>query len=402
MNYPFNDLLGDFPLITDGKIIYLDSATKTLFPPKILEAIRNFYIECGLSPRRGAHKLSIYADTELEKSRTVVARLVNAERENIVFTPNLPVSAATLISGYPWKKGDKILISNMEHNSILAPTLYAKRNFGLELSVVNMDEEFKFDINDLEKKIDDSCKLLLLTFSPMILGVHNPLREAAEIAHEHGCDVISDFSRGIVHSDLNFNNINCDALLFSSCIGITGMEGASAICAKKDFLEKIEPSILGGGSIKEASYEEYKVSALPDRLEPGLVNMASIIGLREAVNYLQNIGLDRIRAYNRDLTQMCVDGLKETGKVRLYGPLNKERESPMISFNIEGFNCHDTALFLDEAGKIIARSGMQCTYPLATQLDKKGLVQVSFHFYNTPEQISIFLDTVNLIISELS
>ncbi|MEM2110137.1 MAG: aminotransferase class V-fold PLP-dependent enzyme [Candidatus Odinarchaeota archaeon] len=402
MEYPFDNILEDYPLIFKNKIVYLDSATKTLPPISLIEKIKQYYIECGISPRRGAHQLAAYAERELENSRLTVAKLVNATKDNIIFTPSIPISAATLISGYPWMRGDKLLVSSMEHNSILAPAIQAKKRFGLNLTVIKMNQDLKFDIEDFKNRINSECKILLVTLTPMILGVKNPLNDIAKIAHEHNCYVISDVTRSIIHQEINFNKLECDAILFSGCIGIPGLEGTSIICAKKDFLEILEPLTPGSGSVKEVSYEDYKHSPLPDKLEAGLINMASIISVREAINYLTTIGLEKIRAYTLNLTNMIYEKLNNMDKIKLYVPKSRGLEAPIISFNIEGFNSHDTSIFLDEMGKIITRSGMQCTYPLSSTLNEKGVVQISPHFYNTHEHVSILTDTLNLIIRELS
>ncbi len=402
LEYPFEKVQEDYPLISDKRVVYLDSATKTLPPLKIIEGIKQYYADVGVSPRRGAHHLSVLAERELEEARLKIARLINAKNENIIFTPSIPFSAATLISGYPWKRGDKILISEAEHNSILAPAFQARKRFGLSQEVVGLDHNLKLNIEDLENKIDGDCKILLATLTPMILGVKNPLKEAVKIAHEHDCYVISDITRAIIHQEIDFKKLECDALIFSSCIGIPSLEGISVICAKKELLEVIEPLTPGGGSIKEASYNGYKNNPLPDKLEAGLINMSSVISLKEAIAYIESIGLEKIRAYNLKLANTIYEELKSMKGVRLYGPREGELEAPIVSFNIEGFHSHDISIFLDETNKIITRSGMQCSYLLSYKINERGVVQVSPHYYNTPEHASTLVNTLNLIIGELS
>ncbi len=402
LEYPFGKVLEDYPLISDKKVIYLDSATKTLPPLKIMEEIKQYYVEIGVSPRRGAHHLSVYAERELEEARSKIAGLINARSENIIFTPSVPFSAATLISGYPWKPGDKILISEAEHNSILAPALQAKNRFRLNHIILRLDNSLKLDLEDLKNKINRDCKILLATLTPMILGVNNSLNEISKIAHEYNCYVISDATRAVIHQEVDFNKLGCDALIFSGCIGLPGLEGTSVICAKKELLEMIEPLTPGSGSIREASYNEYKNNPLPDKLEAGLINMSSIISLKEAVKYIENIGLEKIRVYNLKLANMIYEELKNMKGIRLYGPREGRLEAPIVSFNIEGFNSHDISIFLDETNKIITRSGMQCSYLLSYKINEKGVVQVSPHYYNTPEHASSLINTLNLIISELS
>jgi cysteine desulfurase/selenocysteine lyase len=402
LEYPFTNYLEDFPLISKKGIIYLDSITKTLFPKPIWNNVINFYDECGVAPRRGAYKLTLYASQELEKTKNEIARLINSERENIFFSPNRYLAATTVLLGYPWKKGDKIIVSDMEHHSILIPALVAKKNHNLDIITIGRKNDWEFNIEEFENKIDKNCRFVIVTLSPMILGVKNPLEEVIKIAQDYGCYVFSDCSRAVVHSEIDFKKSNCDVMLFSGCVALTGLDGVSFVACNKQLLEELTPIISGGGAVSEVTTTDFKPSAYPEKLEPGLINMGSIVGLGEAIRYLRKIGFEKIRKYNKKLLEKMQIEIKNISKLKYYGPEAKYKANPVISFNVQDINSHDVALFLDDIGKIAVRSGMQCSYPLTRSLNKEGLIQLSLHFYNPPEIIEKVVETLNLIISELS
>ena len=402
MKYPFLNLLDDFPLISKKGIIYLDSITKTLFPNCLWPKIIDFYNESGVAPRRGAYRSTLYASQELDKTKIEVAKLINSEKENIIFNPNRYLSATTVMLGYPWKSGDKLIVSDMEHHSILVPALMTKRRDNIETITIGRKNNWEFDIETFENKIDRKCKFVILTLSPMVLGVKNPVKEVTKIAHDHGSYVLSDCSRAINNSKINFKELGCDAMIFSGCVGITGLDGVSFLCCKRKLQEKLVPIISGGGAVSEVTTSDFKHSSYPEKLEPGLINMGSIIALREAINYLSKNNLENIRNYNMMLANNFMSELKKIDNIEIYGPSIKEKATPVVSFNITGMNSHDVALFLDDINQIAVRSGMQCSYPLVRSLNNEGVIQVSFHFYNPPEIVDTLIETLNLIMSELS
>jgi len=401
LEYPFTSNIEDFPLIYERKINYLDSATKTLFPKSLWNKIIEFYNESGVAPRRGAHKPTITAGKVLEETRREVASLINTTENNIIFTSNRHISTTMIMMGYPWNKKDKIIISDAEHHSILVPVLTAAKKFDLTIIDIGRDQNDMFNVEKFEEKIDKSCKIVIITLVPMILGNMNPLREITKIAHDYNSIVITDCSRGMIHSKIDFDYLNCDAMIFSGCVGITGLEGVSVLCSRPELLKKLKPIISGGGAVSNATKNGYTASNYPDKFEPGLINMSAIVGLKEGINYLRKIGLDKIREYNMRLLNKLLIELRKLERVKIYGS-NIKKGAPILSFNIEGLNPHDVALFLDDINKIAVRSGMQCSHPLARSLSEKGVIQVSLHLYNTPEAIDNFIETLNLIISELS
>ncbi|MHA1835923.1 MAG: aminotransferase class V-fold PLP-dependent enzyme [Candidatus Odinarchaeia archaeon] len=402
MDYPFENIQSEFPILYKKKTIYLDSATKTLCPQSILDVIKEYTQEVGIPPKRGGHKLAISANETLENCRKEIAHFIHAKPENIIFTPNIPMAASNLILGYSWNEGEKLIISDMEHNSIMIPALMAREKFGIKTILIGRDEKQSFDIEKLETIINEDCKILVVTLTPIILGVKNPIEKISKIAHQYGAKLITDCSRGMIHTDVDFKKLNCDALIFSSEIGVTGLGGASVICAKEEFLSELNPYVSGGGGVFRVEPNKLMFSNPPDKFEPGLLNMPSIIVLREALKFLSKIGLNKIREYNRKITKECFEDLHQIPHVKVYGPEPEEKGCPLISFSIDLLGCHDVALFLDEINNITVRSGMQCAHILAKKINENGVLQASFHLYNPPTDMQNFIESLNTIINELS
>jgi len=399
-----NEIRKDFPILKTG-IVYLDSTASSLTPEPVLERMLEYYREYRANVERGVHRLSTKASEEYERARAKVADFTNAKSTSeIIMTRNTTEGTNLVASGLNWKKGDKIVTSVLEHHSDFIVWLRVRDKRGVKLEVVTPRKPVTrgiLDLADFEKTIDDRTKLVAVAHVSNVLGVVQPVKEIAKIAHEHGAYVLIDGAQSVPHMKVDVQKIGCDFLAFSGH-KMCAPTGSGVLYMRKEVAEEVEPLIIGGGSIVDVGIDYYKLDASPRRFEGGTPDIAAVIGLGAAVNYLTKIGMDKIEAYEKVLTKRMYDGLTSLSNVEVYGPEPEHRVS-IIPFNVSDLNPHDVALALDVSANIMVRSGHHCAQPLSkTVICKPGTVRASCYFYNTLSEIDLLVSSLKKIAENMA
>ena len=386
----------DFPILKSG-VIYLDSTASSLTPEPVLAKILQFYHEYRANVDRGVHRLSMKASEECEEARKKVADFINAKSTSeVIWTRNTTEGINLVASGLNWKKGDKIVTTVLEHHSNFIVWLRVRDRYGSKIELVMPRRPVIrgiLDLADFERLVDDNTKLVAVSQASNVLGVILPIKEIAEIAHEHGAHVIVDAAQSVPHMKVDVQDLDCDFLAFSGH-KMCGPTGSGALYMKQELTEKVEPLIIGGGSIREVGADYYKLDASPRRFEGGTIDIAAVIGLGAAVDYLTSIGMDKIEAHEKRLVRQMYDGLTAIQDVEVYGP-GPESRVGLVPFNVGDLNPHDVALALDVSANIMVRSGHHCAQPLSkTVLGKQGTVRASCYLYNTMNEVDVLISAV--------
>jgi cysteine desulfurase/selenocysteine lyase len=394
-----NEARKDFSILKTG-IIYLDSTASSLTPEPVLERMLEFYRDYRANVERGVHRLSTRASEEYEGARKKVVDFINAKSTSeIIMTRNTTEGINLVASGLNWKKGDKIVTSVLEHHSNYIVWLRVKDKHGVKVEVVTPRKPIIkgiLDPADFEKMIDDKTKLVTVAHVSNVLGVIQPVSEIAKIAHEHGAYFLIDGAQSVPHLKVDVQKIGCDFLAFSGH-KMCAPTGTGVMYIQRDIAEEVEPLIIGGGSIQDVDTHSYKLDASPRRFEGGTPDIAGVIGLGAAVDYLTKIGMDKIEAYDKTLVRRIYDGLTALSKVEVYGP-EPEHRVGIIPFNVGELNPHDVALALDVSANIMVRSGHHCALPLSKNvIHKPGSVRASCYFYNTLNEIDQLVSAVKQI-----
>jgi len=389
----------DFPILKTG-VVYLDSTASSLTPEPVLERMLEFYREYRANVERGVHRLSARASEEYETARKKVADFINAKSTSeIIMTRNTTEGINLVASGLHWKRGDKIVTTVLEHHSNYIVWLRVRDMHGARVEVVAPRKPVIkgiLDLADFEKLIDDKTKLVAVSHVSNVLGVVQPIKEIAKIAHEHGACVLVDGAQSVPHLKVDVQELGCDFLAFSGH-KMCGPTGSGSLYMREELTEEVEPLIIGGGSIGDVGMDYYRLDASPRRFEGGTPDIAGAIGLGAAVDYLKGIGMERIEAYEKILVDKMYRGLTALSNVEVYGP-EPEHRVAIIPFNVGDLNPHDVALALDVSANVMVRSGHHCAQPLSkTVICKPGTVRASCYFYNTLGEIDTMVSAVKEI-----
>ena len=388
----------DFPILKTG-VIYLDNAATSLTPEPVLQKTIEYYHEYRANVERGIHRLSQKASEEYGKARSKIARLINAKREDeVVFTKNTTESINLVANGIGWRKGDKIVTTLIEHHSNLVPWQRLNQQTGIDLAVVKPDREGTLNLSDFESVIDDRTRLVALTHVSNVIGTIAPIEEVAEVAHNHGSLLLVDGAQSVPHMAIDVKRIGCDFLAFSGH-KMLGPTGIGVLYMREELVGEIQPQSIGGGGTKEVTQEQYKLADSPSRFESGTPPIAEAISLGEAAEYLHRKGLENVAAHERELANRIHGELQAIDRVEVYGPINPDHRTGIVSFNIAQVNPHDVALALDISGKIMVRSGYHCCMPLVKDVLRlrEGTVRASVYIYNTVQEVDKLIELIGEI-----
>lgn len=390
----FDEVRADFTILND--IIYMDSASTSLTPEPVLNAVLEYYREYNANVGRGVHRLSQIASQRYEDAHRKVADFIGAKEEEIVFMKNTTEAINTVAKGLKYKPGDKVVTTLIEHHSNFLPWLRLKR-FGVIADIVKPNKDGIFDVSYFEDAIDHKTKLVAVTHVSNVLGTINPIEEISAICKKKGALLLVDGAQSAPHISVDVKGLGCDFLCFSGH-KMLGPTGTGVLWMKEDLFDELEPPAFGGGMINDVSLDGYKLAKGYGRFEGGTPNIAGAIGLEKAVNYLNKIDMDKIKEHEAKLMERLLEGLLKIERVEVYGSLNLKERIGTVSFNIKSLNPHNVALMLDEASNIMVRSGHQCCIPLMKHLGlKEGVVRASLYLYNTEGEVERFLETVEAI-----
>jgi len=377
----------------------LDSAASSLTPEPVVNKIVEFYHEYRANVERGVHRWSQRASEEYESAHEEVARFISAPgAENVAMVKNTTEAINLVANALDWSKEDGVVTSVIEHHSNFITWLRVRQRYGVGLKVVRSSEEGVFDLGEWEKAVDDSTKLVAVTHVSNVLGCIVPVKEIAEIAHEHGALVLVDGAQGVPHIPVDVTDMGVDYLAFSGH-KMLGPTGSGGLYIADQVLEETEPLCIGGGTIADVSIDDYALAVPPMRFEAGTPSIAQVIGLGEACRYLTRVGMKEVEAWDKRLANRLLDGLTELEGVEVYGPQDPEMRVGLATFNVDGMNPHDVALTLDEEYGIATRSGHHCALPLMKELFglREGNVRASTYLYNTLEEVDRLVSAVEEI-----
>lgn len=377
----------DFPIFKNNKeLVYLDSAATSQKPQVVIDAITDFYSNYNANIHRGIYKIAEITSAKVDEVRKKTARFINAKYpEEIIFTKST-TEAINLVM-YSWgkefiKKGDTIVVMIMDHHSNFVPWQCLAKEKGAKLEVVDITEDGQLNIDDLYQKIK-KAKLVCLPYISNMLGTINPVKDIILRARNNNYPLfLVDAAQATPHMKVDVQELDCDFLVFSGHKMLAGT-GVGVLYGKKEILEKMPPFLFGGDMIKEVSLDTTTFADLPNKFEGGTLNIEGIISLGAAIDYLERIGMDKIRKHEKSLVNLCIDELSKINWINIYGP--KDRAG-LVSFTINNIHAHDIAQVLSDEN-ICVRSGHHCTMPLHKRLGISASTRASFYIYNNEEDI---------------
>ena len=390
----------DFPIlaqkVNDKPLIYFDSAASSQKPQAVLDALQHYYQNDNANVHRGAHTLSGRATDAYEAARDKVTQFINAtSREEIVYTRN--ASEAINLVAYSWglanlNPGDEIILSVMEHHSNIVPWQLIAQKTGAVIKYVGLTDTEEFDFEQYKSLLSDKTKLVSIVHISNTLGVINPVVEIVQQAHKYGAKVLIDACQSVPHMSIDVRAIDCDWLVASGH-KMCATTGIGFLYGKKEILTAMPPFLGGGEMIDEVFLDHSTYGELPHKFEAGTPAIGEAIALGAAVDYLTNIGMDKIHAYEEELTAYLFKKLETILGLRIYGkkPTSDGKgRAALVAFNVEGIHASDLATLLDHEG-IAIRSGHHCTQPLHRLFGASGSARASLYFYNTRTEIDTFI-----------
>lgn len=392
------EIKDDFPILNNQNLVYLDSGATTQKPIQVIQAVENFYKRYNANPHRGAYTLSIEATQVYEDTRTKISKFINARhREEIIFSKNATESLNLIAYSYGMdnlKKDDEVVISIMEHHSNLVPWQKICKATDSHLKYMYLNENFEISDEEIENKITDKTKIVGITYVSNVLGTINNVEKIIKYAHKKGAIVILDASQSIPHLRLDVQKLDADFVVFSGHKMLAPL-GIGIMYGKREILNKMSPFLMGGDMIEYVYEQETTFAPLPNKFEAGTQNVEAVVGLGSAIDYINNLGYDKIYEIEREIVSYARQELSKLDYLTLYMTNNQENHSGVISFNINGVHPHDVASILDSKG-ICVRSGNHCAQPLMRFLGIDSTCRASFYFYNTKDDVDKLIDGLNV------
>ena len=387
----------DFPLLENRNITYLDSGATTQKPIQVINAIEEFYKKNNANPHRGAYTLSIEATEVYESTRQKIAKFINAKHpEEIIFSKNATESLNLIAYSYGMdnlKKDDEVVISIMEHHSNLVSWQKVTKATESKLNYMYINEEFELSDEEIETKITDRTKIVGIAHVSNVLGTINNVKKIIKYAHKKGAIVIVDASQSIPHMKIDVQDLDADFLVFSGHKMLAPL-GIGVLYGKREILNKMTPFLMGGDMIEYVYEQETTYAPLPNKFEAGTQNVEGVVGLGAAIDYIQNLGYDKMQELENDVLAYARQELSKLDFLTLYMTPNEKNHSSVISFNIKGVHPHDVASILDSEG-VCVRSGNHCAQPLMRFLGIDSTCRASFYFYNTKEDVDRLVHALN-------
>lgn len=395
MNVPA--LKKDFPILqkkVHGKpLVYLDNAATTQKPQAVIDALSTFYREHNANVHRAAYALAEEATAAFEEVRDKVRKFLHIpEREGIVFTRGTTEGINLIAYSYGRtciKEGDRILITLLEHHSNIIPWQQLAREKKAKLLYCQLNEDGTLDEHDFQQKLELQPKIVSLSHMSNVLGTILPVEKLARLAKHAGACVVIDGAQSVPHLPINVSKIPCDFYVFSGH-KMLGPTGVGVLYGKPEVLDLIPPFLTGGEMIKKVELDDATWNDLPHKFEAGTPNIAPVIGLGAAIDYLSHIGMDRVREHEKALVRYALDKLQEEECVHLFPPYDESIKGGVISFTYEGIHPHDLATILDQEG-IAIRSGHHCAQPLMRHLGVPATARLSFSIYNDTQDIETLI-----------
>ena len=393
----------DFPIFTrtvrDGKkLVYLDSGATSQKPESVISAEANFYRMHNAAVHRGAHQLAEEATEAYEGGRESVAKFLGATVDEIIFTKSATESLNLLayafssgdsLNRFQIKRGDRIVVTEMEHHANLIPWQQLAKRTGAELVWFEVTPEGRLDLSKISELIDSNTRIVALTHQSNVLGTINPLEQIVARAHEVGAVVVLDACQSAPHKAIDVEKLGVDFLTFSGHKAL-GPTGIGVLWGRSELLEDLPPFLFGGSMIENVSMLDATWAPSPRRFEAGVPNMAQAVGLASALEYLTNVGLEKISAHELLLTEQLLNGLSKIDGAKVFGPESTVDRGGTVSFTVGAIHPHDLGQYLDSQG-IAVRTGHHCAWPLTRKFGITATTRASFYLYNDASEVDALL-----------
>ncbi|WP_062047464.1 cysteine desulfurase [Bacillus sp. JCM 19034] len=367
-------------------LVYLDSAATSQKPVQVIEALEHYYRSYNSNVHRGVHTLGTQATDGYEGAREKVRSFIHASSTaEVIFTRGTTTAINMVASSYgrsQLTKGDEIVITPMEHHSNIIPWQQVAKATGATLKYLPLQADGSINLKDVDETITSNTKIVSVMHVSNVLGVVNPVKEIAEIAHRNGAIMVVDGAQSTPHFKIDVQELNCDFFAFSAH-KMCGPTGIGVLYGKKELLEQMEPVEFGGEMIDFVGLQDSTWKELPWKFEGGTPIIAGAIGLGAAIDFLEDIGLDEIAKHDHELAQYAAERMSDIDGMTIYGP---KQRTGLVTFNIDDVHPHDVATVLDTEG-IAVRAGHHCAQPLMKWLDVTATARASFYLYNTKEDI---------------
>lgn len=383
----------DFEMLANN-VVYFDNGATTLKPKCVKEAICKYYTEYTANAHRGDYKNSAIVDSLYEGTREKVRHFINAkEASEIVFTSGTTNGMNMIVSGFfrnYLKKDDEVLITLSEHASNIIPWFILQKEIGIKVKYIPLNEQHEVTVENFKNSITDKTKVVSLAYVTNVIGDERPIKEISKIAHDNNIFVVVDAAQGAPHKKIDVQDDDIDFMAFSGH-KMYGPTGIGVLYAKFDLLDKITPMNYGGGMNAMFTKDGYvELREIPTRLEGGTPNIEGVLGLSEAISYLENIGMDKINEYEKSLRKYLINELNKIDFIEVY---NKNNDTNIVAFNIKGVFAQDAAIYLDKYN-ICVRAGNHCAKMLDNVFNVSNTVRISLSFYNTKEEIDLLINVL--------
>jgi cysteine desulfurase/selenocysteine lyase len=389
----------DFPIFTrtirDGKkLVYLDSGATSQKPQSVIDAEVNFYSKNNAAAHRGAHQLAEEATEAMESARQIVADFLGGDVDEIVFTKSATESLNLLAYSYTSliTKDDSIVVTEMEHHANLIPWQQLAQRTGATLKWFDVDSNGRLDLSNINEVITEDVKIVALTHQSNVLGTINPLEAIVARAHEVGAVVVLDACQSVPHMPINVKDLDIDFLTFSGHKAV-GPTGVGVLWGRSELLEMLPPFLFGGSMIESVTMTSATWAQGPRKFEAGVPNMAQIVGLGAALNYLSEIGMENIYLHEVKLGAYLIERLKSIEGLRIIGPQHMESRGGTVSFTMGDIHPHDLGQYLDAQG-IAVRTGHHCAWPLTRKLGVPATTRASLYFYNDESDVDALIEGI--------
>lgn len=401
-NFPLNKIRDDFPIlksrINNHQLVYFDNAATTQKPQSVIDGISNYYKSYNANIHRGIHSLAEKATEEFEETRSLIKEFINASSENeIIFTRGTTEGInliSSSLSKFYFNEGDEIIISEMEHHSNIVPWQMIAKENKLNLKVINVSGDGEIDMDHFKSLISEKTKLVSIVYISNTLGTINPVKKIIEKCRENNILSVVDGAQSSAHKKIDVTDLNCDFYVFSAH-KMYGPTGVGVVYGKEEILEKMPPYMGGGEMIKDVTFSNTSYNSLPYKFEAGTPNIGDVIGFKEAITYIKNIGIENIETYEISLKKYTEDALKKIDGIKIVG--TAKDKVGIFSFTTEKVHYYDLGLLLDAKG-IALRTGHHCTQPLMDKYSLDGTARLSLAIYNSSEEVDYFIESLSNLI----
>lgn len=401
MNLNIDNIRKDFPILEQqvyGKrYIYFDNAATAFKPIQVLKAVEKIYTQFNGNPHRGAHYMSNQTTVTFEEVRDKVQQFINApSREEVIFTKGTTESINLVAYSFAEAfihEGDEIIVSEMEHHANIVPWQIVCERKKATIKVLPFDDNGRLRIEELPSLITEKTKIIAVTLVSNVLGVINPVERIISIAHNNNIPVLVDGAQAVQHLKIDVQKMDCDFFVFSGH-KLYGPTGVGCLYGKRLWLDQMPPFLGGGEMIEKVSFSGTTFNIIPYKFEAGTPNFTEVIGMGAAIDYLNNVGFENIGEYEYELLTYSRERLKTIEGIRFFG--ETEYQSNVISFLVKNIHPYDMGMFLDKMGFAV-RTGHHCAQPIMDHFNIPGTVRMSLAFYNTKEEVDLFVAAVKKV-----